>query len=557
MAIVYFQPELRSVEVAQGTSILQAARLAGVMLESPCNCVGTCAKCTVRLDPESLKNIAINGLPALAWSDPEATEVLSCQATVLGDIRVELPTGEQTQTLQVLSHGERGPLDLDPCIRKTYEEAADETWVFALDRLLAKEPGDTRSTHFGMVVDIGTTTLVASLVDLSTGQEIAAASALNPQSRHAQDVLSRIRLASEEAGLNLLHGELIEEINRLTGELGAEAGIAAGSIYEMVLSGNTCMLHLATGQNPASLGKYPFAPSVSGGNHLCADRQGLTIASSGLVYLPPVISGFVGADITSGILATGLHRHGDTSLLVDIGTNGEMVLSRGGRLRATSTAAGPAFEGMNISCGMRASRGAVESFAIAQDGTVSMNTIGGAEATGICGSGLLDIAAELVEHGLIGGNGRLVEGGGSKLPSPLQERLVQREGKPAFLVTQELFLTQKDIRQVQLAKGAVRAGIECLLQDSGIAAAEVDRVLIAGAFGYHLREKSLLSLGLLPREFAGKIAFVGNTSQSGGQAFLLNRGVRDEMAAVVKEIEVIELANVPDFDKVFVRCLSF
>jgi uncharacterized 2Fe-2S/4Fe-4S cluster protein (DUF4445 family) len=234
-----------------------------------------------------------------------------------------------------------------------------------------------------------------------------------------------------------------------------------------------------------------------------------------------------------------------------------MVLGRSGRLRATSTAAGPAFEGMNISCGMRASRGAVEFFDIAEDGAISVKTIGGAPAAGICGSGLLDIVGELVDHGVIGGNGRFVDAEKAVLPSLLKERLVKREGKVAFRVTEDLFLSQKDIRQVQLAKGAVRAGIEFLLQDTGIGAGEVDRVLIAGAFGYHLQEKSLLRLGLLPREFAGKIDFVGNTSKSGGQAFLLNRGFRDEMTAVVKDIEVIELANFPDFDKVFVRCLSF
>jgi uncharacterized 2Fe-2S/4Fe-4S cluster protein (DUF4445 family) len=557
MPIVHFLPEGRSIDVVAGTTIIQAARLAGLVLESPCNCVGTCAKCTVRLGPDSLKKIARNGIRSDQLHELEPQGVLSCQTEVLGDISVELPAPEQAETFQILNHGERCAVELDPCIRKIYSETAKETAVFSRDELLARETGDTRADYCGIVVDIGTTTLVVSLVDLTTGQEIAAASSLNPQCRHAQDVLSRIRFASSEAGLRIMQTELIAEINRLTGTLTEQAGLDARALYEMVLSGNTCMLHLAVGCNPASLGRYPFTPLVLGGAQQSAEQLGLKIAAAGLVYLPPIISAYVGADITSGILATGLHKRNGVTLLVDIGTNGEMVLAGNGKMRATSTAAGPAFEGMNISCGMRASKGAVELFSISEDGEVTLKTIGDSRAKGLCGSGLLDVVGELVAHGVIGQNGRLVEAQTSTLPSALRQRLVKLGGKPVFQVTEDLYLTQKDIRQVQLAKGAVRAGIEFLLQDSGIAAGEVSRVLISGSFGYHLREKSLLNLGLLPAEFAGKVDFVGNTSMSGGQAFALNVGVRAEMADLAKQVEVIELANLPAFDRVFVRCLGF
>ncbi len=557
MAIVSFYPDRRSVEVPRGSTILQAAQMAGIMLETPCNCVGICAKCAVRLDVASLRNITTTAPCSREGIALEHAWVLSCQTEVLGDISVEVPSPEQSGTIKILSYGRMRSVDLDPCIKKTYSEEKGKTSVFALDRLLAEEPCDTRTTNFGIVVDIGTTTLVASLVDLSNGQEIAIASALNPQSLHAQDVLSRIHFATEEAGLKTMHMVLIEEINRLTGELARASDVAADSIYEMVFSGNTCMLHLATGSNPSSLGKFPYSPLISGGNHVSAYRQGLNIANSGLIYLPPVISGFVGADITSGILATRLHQSAGTTLLVDIGTNGEMVLSRNGRLSATSTAAGPAFEGMNISRGMRAGRGAIEAFDIAEDAAIMVKTIDNAKAAGICGSGLLDIVGELVNHGVIAGSGRFVDREKSSLQASLKDRLINHEEKTAFQVAEDILLTQKDIRQVQLAKGAIRTGIEFLLQDAGIGSGDVDRILIAGSFGYHLQEKSLISLGLLPREFAGKIDLVGNTSKSGGQAFLLNRGLRDEMAALVKEIHVIELVGIPDFDKVFVRCLGF
>jgi len=557
MAIVSFYPDRRSIEVPIGATILQAAQKAGIVLETPCNCVGICSKCAVRLDVDSLRNISTTAPLSSEGASTDHAWVLSCQTEVLGDIAVELPGPEQSGTIRILSYGLMRVVDLDPCIKKTYSEEKGKTSVFALDRLLAEEPGDTRTTNFGVVVDIGTTTMVASLVDLSNGQEIATASSLNPQSLHAQDVLSRIHFAAEEAGLKIMHSVLVEEINRLTGELARASDVATDSIYEMVFSGNTCMLHLATGNNPSSLGKFPYIPLISGGNHVSANRQGLNIANSGQIYLPPIIAGFVGADITSGILATRLHQRTGTTLLVDIGTNGEMVLARNGRLCATSTAAGPAFEGMNISCGMRAGRGAIEAFDVAEDGTIAVKTIESAKAVGICGSGLLDIVGELVDHGVIAGNGRFVDPQKSDLPVPLETRLIKHEGKAAFQVAENILLSQKDVRQVQLAKGAVRTGIEFLLKDAGIEAGEVDRILIAGSFGYHLQEKSLLNLGLLPKVFAGKIDFVGNTSKSGGQAFLLNLGVRDEMAALVKKIFVIELVGIPDFDKVFVRCLGF
>ncbi len=554
MALVRFCPDCASVEVAPGSTILEAARKAGITIETPCNCVGICSKCAVRLDVDSLKNVA-----SAPREDTELDSgwVLSCQTKILGDITVEVPGSEQPDTIRILHHGLTHAVDVDPCITKIYSQKEANTSVFAFDRLLAREAGDTSGTNFGIVVDIGTTTLVASLINLSSGQEEAVASALNPQSLHAQDVLSRIRFASEEAGLEVMHKAVINEINRLTEVLAKGSGVAADSIYEMIFSGNTCMLHLATGVAPSSLGRFPYTSIITGGAHESASGQDLNISKSGLIYVPPIISGFVGADITSGILATRLHRSTDTTLFVDVGTNGEMVLARNGRLSAASTAAGPAFEGMNISCGMRAARGAIEAFDIDESGEIAVKIIDDAEVVGICGSGLIDLVGELVDHGVVAGNGRFVDPKNSKLPAVLKDRLVEHMGKPAFRVAGSVLLTQKDIRQVQLAKAAIRSGIEFLLQNGGVGPGEVDRVLIAGSFGYHLREKSLINLGLLPKEFTGKVDFVGNTSKSGGQVFLLNKESRKKMCDLVKSIQVIELAGIPDFDKVFVHCLGF
>jgi uncharacterized 2Fe-2S/4Fe-4S cluster protein (DUF4445 family) len=276
-----------------------------------------------------------------------------------------------------------------------------------------------------------------------------------------------------------------------------------------------------------------------------------------LVYLPPIISVYLGADISAGLQAVRLHEERDSVLFVDIGTNGEMALCHGGQLWATSTAAGPAFEGMNISFGMRAGEGAIERFSFLKGGAVKVKTIGAKEPAGICGSGLMDIVAALVSHGVLSKNGRFVSPEKSDLLPAIAGRLVQREGKTVFLVTEKIWLTQKDVRQVQLAKGAIRAGVEFLLREAQVTASSLNKVLIAGSFGFHLTAQSLTTIGLLPPEVIGSIEFVGNTAKSGGEAFLLNRDCRREMAEVVKGISVLELANCTDFDRVFVDCLSF
>jgi uncharacterized 2Fe-2S/4Fe-4S cluster protein (DUF4445 family) len=560
MATVSFAPMDLLIEVPEGTTILQAARQAGLVIESPCNSAGSCGKCAVQLEPASLSNIVQKGRHRLPAEASAAGYVLSCETEIRGDIVVAVIPREAHKTLQILSEGVGCAVELDPGIRKEYHAAPNQTRVLAGAQELALEAGDTRGALYGAVVDIGTTTIAACLVDLSTGREIACAGALNPQSHHAQDVLSRIRFASNQAGLDTMQAAVISEIAGLLGSLALGAAIEPENIYEVVFSGNTCMLHLALGENPATLGKFPYSFTLLGGEKRAARGLGLPVAPGALVYLPPIISAYVGPDITSGILATGLQNAHGTTLLVDIGTNGEMVLASQGRMLATSTAAGPAFEGMNIACGMRASDGAIEAYRIDDRGESSLTTIGGSEAVGICGSGLMDIVAELVRRGVIAADGRFCAPGSPAslaLPGILLDRLVRRDGKLIFLVTEKVHLSQKDIRQVQLAKGAVRAGIELLLGEFGCDPENVERVLIAGSFGYHLRAESLMTIGLLPPQFAGKVEFVGNTSKSGGAAFLLNRDARRQMASVVAGIEVLELANCRDFDRTFVRCLSF
>ena len=315
------------------------------------------------------------------------------------------------------------------------------------------------------------------------------------------------------------------------------------------------MLHLAANIDPEPLGRYPYVPTLRGACHLPAAQLGLAIAKVGVVYVPPVVSAYVGADITAGMLATELTGKTGVTLFVDIGTNGEMVLARDGRLQATSTAAGPAFEGMNIACGMRAAHGAIERVSLA-DGRVTLRTIGDAPAVGLCGSGLLDAVAELATHDVIESSGRFTKKP-EVLPAGLRERLTTLDGKPVFRLSESVYLSQSDIRQVQLAKGAVRAGIDVLLKRNGISPADVDRALIAGSFGYHLTVRSLIDIGLFPAEFDGRVDYVGNTSRSGAEALLGNASARASLEQEVSAVEAVELANDDDFTQLFVKAMGF
>ncbi|MDR0877770.1 MAG: ASKHA domain-containing protein [Treponema sp.] len=539
MPNISFVNEKKSVSIPAGTTILEAARLAGVTIESPCDGIGSCGKCKVGTSGGVL---------------------LACQHHVQEDMDVLVKdySGEN-KSLQILAEGSNFDYAIQPFITKRV--SGSNTEVYGGGGLLGIEEGDTASFVYGLAVDIGTTTLVTALVDLCSGKTLASESVLNPQSAYAQDVLGRIHFASKTEGLTVLYHAFTGALNAMILTLTKKTGVKSEHIYEAVYSGNTTMLHIACNVDPYSLGQFPYTPTLSGAEHRPA--KDLPISPFGLIWLPPIISAYVGADITSGILSSALDKKAGTTVFIDIGTNGEMVLAKDGRLAASSTAAGPAFEGMNISCGMRASQGAIESFSIADD-VANFNVIGDnagweetAAITGICGSGLLDIAGELVRTSLIGKNGRLTNPDNENCAPALMQKIRPHEGKNVFFITDTVYLSQKDIRQIQLAKGAIRCGIEMLLAHFNMNAGDVDTLEIAGSFGYHLNEASLLNIGLLPPAFVGKTAFVGNTSMSGAAAFLLNTGFRSQMAKLVKEIDVVELANDEKFEKNFIKHLSF
>lgn len=538
-----------------GTTILEAVRQAGLAIDSPCNQTGVCGKCRVLLHPQSLGNIVCAEQSVLSPERQAEGWVLACHAAIHGDIEIlEIPDATRDSDT-VLQYGKGFDFAHAPYISKKYIKTTHSTRIFAGQECIGEEDGDTSQSLFGAAVDIGTTTLVMSLIDLLTGDELASVSEHNPQSRYAQDVLSRITYSTSETGLRIMQHTLMETMNCMLVSLSDQEGIEMKSIYELVFSGNTCMLHLATGTNPQSLGRYPYTPLITGHQHIDTKSLGLQVSPCARVYLPSILSSFVGADITSGILSLQLHRQPGISLFVDIGTNGEIILAEGGKLTATSAAAGPALEGMNISCGMCAGPGAVESVTSTRDGGIDFRTIGDKPARGLCGSGLIDLIATLIDLGVVESNGRFAAA--EAFAPDLGRQLIRTNGSLAFALTPEVTLSQKDIRQVQLAKGAIQAGIDILMTHTGVNPSQVDRVLIAGAFGYQLATNSLLILKILPHELSNKVAYVGNTSKTGGQTFLINASYREEMAEVAQEINIFELSKQQDFERLFVGCLSF
>ncbi|NTV03106.1 MAG: DUF4445 domain-containing protein [Chlorobiaceae bacterium] len=544
-----------SLQVPAGISLLDAARLAGIPIESPCNSEGTCGKCRVLVHEEDRASIhVVHGRHRLTEAEVAEGFVLGCLAHVHGDARIDVPLATQ-QKLSIVTDGKRRHTAINPWIGKRYDPDSDGTIVTAGGQTIGVEAGNTAASLFGLAVDLGTTTVVASLVDLDNGRQLGSASALNPQARHAQDILSRIKLSSTPEGMELLHGELMRELNRLIDELALSSGIGRSAIYEVVLSGNTAMLTIAAALSPASLGKYPFRVELPTPCSLPAIETGIRIAEYGRIWLPPVASAYIGADIVSGVLASDLSQAAGVTLFIDIGTNGEMVLSQDGRLSATSTAAGPAFEGMNISSGMRAASGAIERVALG-DGNVDIQVIGDGTPVGLCGSGLLDAVAELARRGLLDRNGRFTKPGSEGFEA-WRHHFDTIDGRTRFKISENVGITQQDIRQVQLAKAAIRAGIDMMLGAGGVAPEAVDRVFIAGSFGMHLRVSSLVGIGLLPESLANRVEFLGNTSMSGAVSFLLDRDLRDQALATVERMEVLELSREPDFEKVFLKSIAF
>ncbi|MFC1902147.1 ASKHA domain-containing protein [Chloroflexota bacterium] len=611
--LVIFQPSGRRGGISGGKTIMEAAQELGVEIESVCGGRGTCGKCKVQVSSEAPGSLSpISGAEKKMLSPQQRREGyrLACQARIHGDVMVFIP--EESRMVKQVVRKEAGEVAvaLKPAVRQYRVKMAPPTlddtsadWerlraevsrkvkpeALAVDavvlpslpdvlrrrnwevtvsvwmgrEVIRVEPGAVDGSY-GMAVDIGTTTVAAYLCDLTTGELVATSSMVNPQVAYGEDVLARISSCDNNRGR--LHKAIINGINQLAGEAAAGAGIRRRDIVDITVVGNTCMHHLFLNINPYYLGRSPFSPGVSDSLDIKARDLGLRVSPGAYVHVLPVEAGFVGADNVGVLLATGLHRQDDMVLAIDIGTNGEVVLGNRNRLVSCSCATGPAFEGAQIRYGMRAAPGAIEQISIASDtrevrfkviGREGWNTdLDNAGARGICGSGIIDAAAQLFLAGVIGRTGRF----NVKLDTP---RLRVVRGEPEFVIAwaretslgQDIVVSAGDIRNIQLAKGAMYAGAKILMRR--LAVDKVDKIILAGAFGTYIDKEAAAVIGLFPDCAGEKVAAVGNAAGDGARIALLNVDKRTEAGKVARQVEYVELAAEPDFTRLFSQAMWF
>lgn len=539
---ITFSPWRVSGRVTRGCTILEAARILGLPLEVPCNGAGTCRKDLVQLRRGKCLET-----------------VLACRTLLHEDAEVIIPAHDGRAGLKVVEgyFGESRPFPIASPLTKRLVRAgggAASTWVLHGGQCLTVEEGDSSEFCHGVALDIGTTTLAASLVDLRDGSVLARSSTLNPLVHYGHDVMSRIRFACAESdGLQRMHRELLSAVNLLVGVMSADSGINAQHIYMLVAAGNTTMQHIFLDEELTGIGEYPYRAKVLETFTTSAESLGLGICGKGRVLTLPCMSAYVGGDIVAGLVAVSPEADRLPALFIDIGTNGEMALVKEDGMVATSCAAGPCFEGMSISCGMRAGAGAIEKVSL--DGGIFLDVIGGGEPKGLCGSGLLDALAELLNAGLVNGRGRLQDR--DSAPEGFRKMLFEKDGKRHFRLSADVALSQDDIRQVQLARAAIRSGVEFLLQESDTLTDELRSVIIAGGFGYHLNLKSLLRVGLLPECPNARFSFVGNSSLEGARRVLLHDEFLDRASRLSMAAQVLELGILEGFEKRFVKEMGF
>jgi len=527
---ITFRPDGKRVSIHEGATLLEAAGQAGIILNTVCGGKGICRKCVVKLEPSG-------------------QEVLACQYRIQSDLIATVPPTSRFFKQKILEHGVGSYAQFQPDVYRKY----------------LKSPTDSTERIFGVAVDIGTTTVVAKLVNMTNGQCVATEATLNPQICYGDDVISRITYGQTETKLAHLHQTIINCINELITRLCAQASIDVLDIYEMCAVGNTTMNHIFLKLPIVQLGQAPYHAFSLDARDIPPAELALQMNPSGNVYTPANIAGFVGSDTTAVGLAVNIMSAEEVTLAIDIGTNGEVILGTKDKLYSASCAAGPALEGARIEQGSRAVEGAIEAVVINED-DIDVDVIGGKEPRSICGSGLIDAVAVLLDLGIVDASGRFVERKelAKKLPPRILARMMEHNGQPAFCLCRDrddkgpnVLLTQKDIREVQLAKGAIRTGIKLLQKKLGLGDCDVKAVLLAGAFGNYIRKESALRIGLLPKVQLEQIHFVGNAAGSGAEMMLLSSRLRASAAELARKIEYVEIAHEKDFSSIFAESMLF
>jgi len=579
---------------------LDCARQLGVDLVNLCGGVGTCGRCKVQVLEGRLSGITSKERAFLTQEELAAGYRLACRATPLSDCKVCVPPESLTTPQRTQVEG----LDVAVCVEppvcafplrlsapslegddlradagRLLDGLAEQHGVVAhtIDvavlgdlspRLresdwqvtVAVRDGEIVAATspsgraLGLAVDLGTTKIAGYLVDLESSRTLAARGIMNPQIAYGEDLVTRMVIAGRSPDDAARLQELVAQaLNQLVADMCAEVGAGPAEIVEAVVVGNTAMHHLFLRLPVEQLARAPYVPAVESALDVKARDVGLSIAPGAYVHLLPNVAGYVGADHVAMLLATGVAQAEDIVLALDIGTNTEVCLASHGRMTSVSCASGPAFEGAHIKHGMRAARGAIEHVRFV-DGQVEIQTIGGAPPVGLCGSGILDCLAQLYLAGVVSGTGRMVEHPRVRTDDGTREFVLveadERDGRSAITVT------QKDVRELQLAKGAMRTGIQVLLQANGLAEADVDRVIIAGAFGTYIDVASAVTIGMLPRLPLDRFRQVGNAAGVGAKLALVSRQKRAEAQALARRVGYIELASAPDFTRVFARSMG-
>lgn len=517
-----FEPLGRRGETRPGQTLLDAAQTAGVGLASVCGGAGTCEECRVRLAAGKLTPPTLVEQAALGEADLAAGFRLACQAEPLSNVKLDIPPESLT--------------------------SAQRLQVEGLETHITVKPAVLTPGAYGLAVDIGTTKLATYLVRLETGETAAVAGAMNPQIAFGEDVISRIAYAGREPdGAKILQKVLVETLNKLLAELCAEAHVSPNSVLDAVLVGNTTMHHLFAGLPVEQLGHAPFTPAITRPLTIPASELGLHLGSDAKAYLPPVIAGYVGSDHIAMLLATEAWKSPNNVIALDIGTNTEISLIANGQVTCCSCASGPAFEGAHIREGMRAASGAIER-ARWSAGKILWQSIGSLPPVGICGSGILDVVAALQDGGLVKPTGVLKSGTGSELVLvPAAQTGLGRD----------LVVTRKDVHEIQLAKSAIRVGVEILLQNAGLTYADLDEFIVAGAFGTYLDLRSAVRTGMFPPLPLELFRQVGNAAGVGAKQMLVSVDKRREAETIARQIGYVELTSQAAFTPLFMEHLCF
>ena len=575
-----------------GTNMMHLLTAQGIVIDAPCNGCGTCGKCKVSVLPAS--PITDAQAKFITPAEAEQSVRLACMCAIESDCTV---TVNAHTSAAILSSGISREYELAPSIKKvfvnleqpnigdqrssdvrlmqalsadgaamdlrtfnlleqTLRSTYDITAVVRKDRIIAIEQGDTTAQSYGIAVDIGTTTVVLYLYNLTTGKCTDITSALNDQRSFGADVISRIdyAISNEETGLSTLQSRVSGQISRMAAELLERNNIDSAYLYDMTVAGNTTMMHLLCGVSPKGIASSPFIPAFTSRLEVCGRDIGINLNSHLCVTILPCISGYIGADTVAAMVACSADAP-SKALIVDIGTNGEIALVNGTQISSCSTAAGPAFEGAHIRHGVGGVAGAIDSIKW-ENGDLVYTAIGNMPPIGICGSAIVDCMAMLLDLGVVEDTGRMIDADETD-DENIARRIVEIDDQNAFVICGDIVLTSKDVREIQLAKAAIAAGMHTLADRIGVKLEDLDTLYLAGGFGSYLRRESAVRIGLLPSECAEKIVTCGNAAGSGASAILCCDALNSAASDICGRCEYIELSTSAEFQDWYMECMCF